>query len=234
MSIPVQDLNPVKLMEGVYSTSDIQGVNYVTKNLIPGVSVYGEQLLHDSEGVEYRSWAHNKSKLASGMLAGMRVPVLKKGAEVLYLGASSGTTVSHVSDIVGATGMVFAVEFSPRSMRDLMNLANRRENIVPILADARYPHEYSHLVHGVDLVYCDVAQPKQSDLMVLNSKTFLKKDGMGYIAVKTKSISQREKSDVIFKREAEILDQGGFDRIKTVSIHRYHREHYVYLGRWTL
>lgn len=222
---------PVKLMDGVYSTSDVQGITYLTRNLLPGVTVYDEQLLLDDEGIEYRTWSQNKSKLASGMLAGMRIPVLKSGAHVLYLGASTGTTVSHISDIVGEDGIVFAVEFSPRSMRDLMNLANRRKNIVPILGDARYPANYTNIVHGVDLVYCDVAQPQQSQLMVENSKAFLKKGGMGYIAVKTKSISQIERSDVIFEKEKEKLDSF-FEFVKSASIHRYHREHFVYLGKY--
>ena len=38
---------------------------------------------------------------------------------MLYLGAASGTTVSHVSDVVGPEGMVYAVEFSHRPGRDL-------------------------------------------------------------------------------------------------------------------
>lgn len=31
---------------------------------------------------------------------------MEPGSKVLYLGAASGTTVSHVSDIVGAVGSV--------------------------------------------------------------------------------------------------------------------------------
>ena len=52
---------------------------------------------------------------------------------MLYLGAASGTTVSHVADIVGPEGMVYAVEFSHRSGRDLINVAKKRMNVVPII-----------------------------------------------------------------------------------------------------
>ena len=48
---------------------------------------------------------------------------------MLYLGAASGTTVSHVSDVVGEDGLVFAVEFSHRSGRDLINMAKKRTNV---------------------------------------------------------------------------------------------------------
>jgi len=84
---------------------------------------------------------------------------VKPGAKVLYLGAASGTTVSHVSDIVGPTGLVYAVEFSHRSGRDLVNMAQRRTNVVPIIADARKPLDYRMLVSLVDVVFADVAQP---------------------------------------------------------------------------
>ena len=76
---------------------------------------------------------------------------------MLYLGAASGTTVSHVSDILGPSGMVFAIEFSPRSGRDLVNLAKTRTNIVPIIADARHPIKYRMLVPIVDTIFADVA-----------------------------------------------------------------------------
>ena len=39
-------------------------------------------------------------------------------------------------------GMVYAVEFSHRSGRDLINMAKKRTNVVPIIEDARHPHKY--------------------------------------------------------------------------------------------
>lgn len=91
----------------------------VTKNMVPGEAVYGEKRISvevgEGEKVEYRVWNPFRSKLAASVLAGLDNIYIKPGAKVLYLGAASGTSVSHVSDIVGPTGTVFAVEFSHRS-----------------------------------------------------------------------------------------------------------------------
>lgn len=43
-------------------------------------------------------------------------------------------------------GLVYAVEFSHRSGRDLINVAKKRTNIIPIIEDARHPHKYRMLV----------------------------------------------------------------------------------------
>lgn len=128
----------------------------VTKNLVPGESTYGEKRLSvegpaingdaatDATGAlttktEYRVWNPFRSKLAAGILGGLDDIYMRPGAKVLYLGAASGTSVSHVSDIVGPTGVVYAVEFSHRSGRDLIGLASKRTNIIPIVEDARHP-----------------------------------------------------------------------------------------------
>ena len=98
------------------------------------------------EKIEYRVWNPFRSKIAAAILGGVKDIFIKPGAKVLYLGAASGTTVSHVSDIVGKEGVVYAVEFSHRSGRDLVNMAKKRTNVVPIIADARKPLEYRILV----------------------------------------------------------------------------------------
>lgn len=114
-----------------------------------------------STKVEYRVWNPFRSKLAAGILGGMDTIYMKPGSKVLYLGAASGTSVSHVSDIVGPTGVVYAVEFSHRSGRDLVGLATKRTNIIPIVEDARHPLKYRMLVGMVDCIFADVAQPDQ-------------------------------------------------------------------------
>lgn len=79
----------------------------VTKNLVPGESVYGEKRISieatepEAAKTEYRVWNPFRSKLAAGVLGGMGDIFIKPGAKVLYLGAASGTSVSHVADIVG-------------------------------------------------------------------------------------------------------------------------------------
>ncbi|KAF5731155.1 hypothetical protein HS088_TW19G00760 [Tripterygium wilfordii] len=137
----------------------------VTKNMIPGEAVYNEKRIsvqnEDGTKIEYRVWNPFRSKLAAAVLGGVDNIWIKPGAKVLYLGAASGTTVSHVSDIVGPDGVVYAVEFSHRSGRDLVNMAKKRTNVIPIIEDARHPAKYRMLVGMVDVIFSDVAQPDQ-------------------------------------------------------------------------
>eukprot|EP00118_Oscarella_pearsei_P018203 m.185424 g.185424 ORF g.185424 m.185424 type:complete len:222 (+) comp39336_c0_seq31:39-704(+) len=115
----------------------------VTRNLVPGESVYGEKRINidgdDGEKVEYRVWNPFRSKLAAAIVGGIDKIHIRPGSRVLYLGAASGTTVSHVADIVGPEGLVYAVEFSHRSGRDLINVAKKRTNVIPIIEDACRP-----------------------------------------------------------------------------------------------
>lgn len=224
-------LKEINGLEGIFAVQKVQGIQYATQNAVPGIAVYREKLF-EYEGKEYRQWIINKSKLASGISRGIKLPVLKSGAKVLYLGASSGTTVSHVSDIVGDKGLVYAIEFAPRPTRDLIKLANHRKNIVPILADARRPEEYTHIVDAVDMLYADVAQPNQSELFVLNAEAFLKTAGTGFIAIKTRSISQVDRPGDVFNNEVEYMEKNGFETVRTVDISKIHRQHRVFLGIW--
>jgi rRNA 2'-O-methyltransferase fibrillarin len=157
----------------------------VTKNLTPGESVYGEKRISvgasanagDADdatpsSIEYRVWNPFRSKLAAGILGGVDNIYMGPGSKVLYLGAASGTSVSHVADIVGPEGTVFAVEFSHRSGRDLINMATHRTNVIPIVEDARHPLKYRMLVGMVDCIFADVAQPDQARIVGLNGMSF--------------------------------------------------------------
>jgi rRNA 2'-O-methyltransferase fibrillarin len=115
-----------------------------TQNMVMGESVYNEKRVavenkETDSKVEYRVWNPFRSKLASSIVGGIENIYMAPGSKVLYLGAASGTTVSHVSDLVGPSGAVYAVEFSKRSGRDLVNMAKKRPNIIPIIEDARHP-----------------------------------------------------------------------------------------------
>lgn len=160
----------------------------VTLNLAPGVSVYGEKRISiendDKTKVEYRVWNPFRSKVAAAILGGLDQIYIVPGAKVLYLGAASGTSVSHVSDVVGPTGTVYAVEFSHRSGRDLINMAKKRTNVVPIVEDARHPLKYRMLIGMVDVVFADVAQPDQARIVGINSQYFLKNGGHFMISIK--------------------------------------------------
>jgi fibrillarin-like rRNA methylase len=119
----------------------------VTRNLVPGKTVYNEKLVkvdvrccgpsrrerlchmrqlssralrrlalcvsmtrrshvgccqgEEGQKVEYRVWNPFRSKLAAAIVGGIENLWIAPGNKVLYLGAASGTSVSHVSDIVG-------------------------------------------------------------------------------------------------------------------------------------
>merc|ERR1719379_2912347 len=114
-------------------------------NMVPGESVYGEKRVAaeiEEKKIEYRVWNPFRSKLGATIVGGIGTMPVKPGARVLYLGGASGTTVSHVSDMVGPEGAVYAVEFSKRVGRDLVNMAKKRTNVIPIIEDARHPQKY--------------------------------------------------------------------------------------------
>ena len=171
-----------EVFKGIYK---VEG-RLATVNLTPGLKVYGERVVQ-FEGKEFRSWDPYRSKLSAAILNGLKEVPISPGMNVLYLGAASGTTASHVSDIVGPKGKVFCVEFAPRSMRDLISVCEKRKNMLPILGDARKPEEYEMDVGKVDCIYQDVAQPDQDKILLRNSKMLKAKAG-ALIAIKSQSI----------------------------------------------
>jgi fibrillarin-like pre-rRNA processing protein len=169
--------------EGVYAL----GREIATINFDRGNAVYGEKLVKEGKE-EYRMWNPRRSKLASAIMKQVRNIFIKKGDRVLYLGAASGTTASHVSDIVGEKGYVFSLDISPRVVRDLVFVAERRSNMFPILADARNLDYYKNILPECDVVYQDIASPQQTDILIKNCDAFLKNGGHALFAVKSRSI----------------------------------------------
>ena len=138
-----------------------------TRNLVPNDSTYWE-VQRKIGGVEFRYWNPEKSKLAAFLVKKGKTFPLEPNSTILYLGAASGTTVSHISDIC-QNGRIFAVEVAKNPFRELLNLAEKRPNIVPILEDANQPDIYSRLVGQVDIMYQDIAQRNQTDIFIKNS-----------------------------------------------------------------
>lgn len=197
-------INSSKIFE-VYESEGKRRQLY-TINLTPGRNVYGEKLVTEN-GVEYREWDSFKSKLAATILRGSPNVGLRKNDVVLYLGAASGTTASHVSDIVGNQGFVFAVDVAPRSMRDLIFLCYERKNIAPILADAAKVDLLKERISAVDIVYQDVAQKNQVDIFLKNVDLFLKDNGYALFAVKARSIDVIKNPKQIFREIKEKLEK---------------------------
>jgi len=205
----------------------------LTLNLVPGESVYGEKRISvevENEKLEYRVWNPFRSKLAAAIVGGVTNIHIKPGTKLLYLGAASGTTVSHCSDIVGPSGIVYAVEFSHRSGRDLINLAKKRTNIIPIVEDARHPHKYRMIVSMVDVIFADVAQPDQARIVALNAQYFLKNEGNFVISIKANCIDSTSKPEAVFAKEVERLKQERFKPKEQVTLEPYERDHAVVIG----
>ncbi len=198
-----------------------------TKNLVPGVRVYDEKLIKYN-GVEYRLWSPYRSKLAAAIMNGMKVIPVSKGHRVLYLGIASGTTASHISDIIGREGVIYGIEFANRPVRDLIKVAEARMNIVPLLKDARLPQEYSYIGENVDLLYEDVAQPFQSDIFIKNAKMFLSKSGQGLIAIKARSIDVTKPPEEIFEEQKNIIESHGFSVEEEVRLDPYSKDHIMF------
>ena len=177
-----------------------------TINLVPGSNVYGERLVKEN-GFEYREWDASKSKLASTILKGSPNIGIRKNDVVLYLGSASGTTASHVSDIVGNNGFIFSVDLAPRVMRDLIFLCYKRKNIAPILADANKLDILKERISAVDVVYQDVAQKNQVEIFLKNTDIFLKNGGYALLALKARSIDVTKHPKQIFRDVKEKLEK---------------------------
>jgi fibrillarin-like pre-rRNA processing protein len=196
-----------------------------TVNLIPGYAPFGEQLIKQ-KNIEYRIWNPHRSKWAAAIMKGLKEFPLKKGDKVIYLGAASGQSASYIADIVGKEGKVFCIDVSPRVMRDLVFVAERKENMIPILADATNPGEYE-FVGEVDFIFQDVAMPNQVEILKRNSR-FLKKEGYAMIAIKSRSVDVKAKPSEIFSKVEKELKKD-FDIIDKKRLEPYEMDHIVFL-----
>ena len=194
----------------------------LTKNLAPGQRVYGEEL-HTVDGGEYRVWDPSRSKLGAYIMKGGKHFPFAPDANILYLGAANGTTTSHVSDIV-SRGVVVAVEFSPRSFRDLLRTSGPRENLMPILADAWRPELYDRYLGKIDVMFQDIAQRQQAQIFAKNINRF--KPAWAMIAVKARSVDVTAHPRDVYEDVSRMVEElTGYDAIETVDLGPYERDH---------
>ena len=195
-----------------------------TENLMPGNQVYNEKLLN-VKGVEYRIWNPFRSKLAASIMNGLKDFPFNKKSDVLYLGVSTGTTISHISDIVGQDGTIFGIEHATRVARDFLDrVASHRKNIVPIIQDARKPEEFFSVYKKVDVVYVDIAQPDQTDIAIENCKLYLKSRGYLFLIIKTRSIDVTKDPKRVIKNEIKKLESL-FEIKQTIDLQPYDKDH---------
>jgi len=221
-----------ELSQGIFEIAINEKLILATLNLTPGRTVYGEQLINVGDK-EFRSWSPYRSKLASAILRGVRNIPINTGSRVLYLGVASGTTCSHVSDIVGQEGHIWGVDFAPRPLRDLIdNLSRYRGNISPILGDARRPESYSALVPRVDVIYADVAQPDQSGIVAKNADLYLEPAGWAMMAIKSRSVDVTQPPQQVYNEQVEELKMHGFDVLEVLELEPYVKAHAMAVARY--
>ena len=203
--------------------------------MTPGESVYNEKRVAVKQGedkIEYRTWNPYRSKLGAAIVGGIENIYMKPGSKVLYLGAASGTTVSHVADLVGPEGIVYAVEFSKRSGRDLVNMAKKRTNVIPIIEDARHPHKYRMLVGMCDCIFADVAQPDQARILAVNAHMFIKERGHFVISIKANCVDSTMPAEKVFAQEVQKLKEEKFRPVEQITLEPYERDHAIVTGMY--
>ncbi len=227
----MENIKIKEIFDNIYEVDMGDGLRRIaTKSLVPSKRVYGEKLI-EVNGTEYRIWNPNKSKLGASIINGLKHMPIKRNTKVLYLGASAGTTPSHVADIT-ENSPVYSVEFAPRIMREFLDVCNDRKNLIPILGDANSPNEYSNIVEEVDVIFEDVAQPNQAEILVKNAKWFLKENGYGMISIKARSVDVVRNPKEIFEEQKEILINGGFEIIDEINIEPFEKDHIMFVGIW--
>lgn len=195
-----------------------------TENLeeCKGIKVYGEKIIKYNKK-EFRSWMPYRSKLAAAILNGLEIN-LKQDYDVLYLGAATGTTVSHFSDIT-RNGIIYAVESSPFSMKKLITVCEKRPNIIPILNDAFHPDRYLSIVSRVDVIYQDISQRNQPEIFVENIKKYLKENGIGIIMVKARSIDVAMKPKLVYEKLCNYLKENSLKIKQILELDPYEKDH---------
>ncbi|WP_363463951.1 fibrillarin-like rRNA/tRNA 2'-O-methyltransferase [Halogeometricum borinquense] len=187
-----------------------------------GKTVYGEP--RDDDG--WRAWDAGRSKLGAMFEYGMDTGLV--GDEtVLYLGAASGTTVSHVADFAGPT---YAVEFAARPVRDLLGVAEARDNLFPLLKDARKPETYAHIVEAdLDCIVQDVATRGQATVANRN-RQFLRDDGRLLAVIKARSEDVTADPDDVFEDVLTELREA-YEILETTRLDRFHDDHLGVVAR---
>jgi fibrillarin-like pre-rRNA processing protein len=204
---------------------NVNGKEHIaTINLLKGITLYGEKLI-SRNGNEYRMWDPFRSKLAAAYIKGLEFDFFNV-KNILYLGASTGTTVSHLSDIIGYSGKVFAVESSTRVARELIsNVSSKRTNVIPIIEDARKPRSYFSIYDKMDLVYCDIAQPDQTTIAIDNCKIYLKEGKPMLLVIKTRSIDVTMSPKNVISQEIKKLECHSFDIKQKIDLAPFDKDH---------
>lgn len=224
------ELRPYSSIPNVYCSGSQNNLKLYTLNNYDSKRVYGENII-SYKGYEYREWDPFRSKLAALLILKPNLDFFLKDQFCLYLGASSGTTISHLSDML-SEGIIFGVEVSERSIRQLIQNTSQRKNIIAILGDANHPERYAGSVfRDVDIVYQDVAQPNQAEIAIKNCNYYLRDKGYLIFAIKSQSIDSVEKSETVYREEQKTLVSNGYEIIESINIHKFAANHIILIAK---
>lgn len=185
-------------------------------------SVYGERT-SKRKGEFQRYWDPKRSKLSAALYKGMEHFPLELKSNVLYLGASTGTTVSHISDL-SPRGRIFAVESSYEPFVKLIKLSERRDNIYPILEDANYPEKYNFFTDDIDILYQDISQRNQVQIFNNNAESF-PSIKHGILILKIRAITSKQSEKQILNTSLEQIK--GLRVREVINLKPFHRAHYL-------
>lgn len=186
------------------------------------IKVYGERIIREKDK-ELRSWNPYRSKLAAAILNGLDLDI-KEDYNLLYLGAATGTTVSHLSDIL-EKGRIYAVENSPVSMKKLLKVCEKRSNVIPILNDAFHSERYEIIVPTVDFVYQDISQRNQAEIFIENIQRYLRKKGKAILMVKARSIDVALKPKKVYDDVCSQLKKEKLKIFDVIDLSPYEKDH---------
>jgi fibrillarin-like pre-rRNA processing protein len=170
-------------------------------------------------------WNPDKSKWKAALEKGLAIKP-NENDNILYLGASSGTTVGQISKLT--KGIVFAVENSPDMAIELVKLAEKSRNIAPVFSDARDVDYIKKSLNGksINILFQDIPSTDQVDILV-NASKLIDKNGIVLFSLKTQSISQQS-PQITFRKAEEALNEK-FKILSKISLEPYHKKHYFFV-----
>jgi len=204
-----------------------KGTNFFTRSLVKGQKVYGERIITEGKD-EWREWNPFRSKLAAALCSGLRDFPIHEGSVVLYLGSAEGTSISHVSDVIGNRGIVVGVDISPKAMATFSKLVESRENIIPLLADANQPSTLRNELgdFSCDVLVQDVSQRNQADIFVKNLNEFGKKGAHGLLVVKARSVDSSKAPEQVLKSELSLVKKH-LRVLQVLDLNKFESDHFM-------
>ncbi|HEX9710378.1 MAG TPA: fibrillarin-like rRNA/tRNA 2'-O-methyltransferase [Candidatus Thermoplasmatota archaeon] len=210
------------------------GRSFFTRHGGGGRPAYGEEVVRGPDGHPWRRFEPRRSKTAAALHAGGLGPELEavlSSPPLLYLGAASGTSLSHLADIV-APEPAYGVEVAQRSFADLLENLRPWPNVFPVHADARRPAAYAALVGRAGAIVQDVAAADQVAVLAGNARAFLPDGAPALLFLKARSVDSGADPPAVFEEAREALAAAGFGVREQRALEPFDRDHRAFLVRW--